>query len=362
MKFTVLGGGHGAHTMTAELSMVGHEVNLYELPRFVENIAAAKILGKIKLSVRDPYGEEYVGPAGGETGAVEIRGKVTTDIREAVKGVDVINVVVPAFGQRSFMEEFLPHLEDGQIVIFHPGNFGSLECRNLMREKGIDKDVIVAETECLIYACRVVGPAAAWLFNFKREVLLSALPARDTGKVLKVINQVYPQFVAADNVLYTSMNNVNTVLHTASTILNASRIEQLGAYKCSHYDVTPSVGRVMDELDKERMDVQKALGLKPISTKDVLHRYYGAKGRNMYEVLVDCVTYKVQTSPKDLKTRYITEDVPYSLVPISSIGDSLGVSTPTMKALIQVASVMNQTDYWREGRTVDKLGLTSLSA
>jgi opine dehydrogenase len=47
-----------------------------------------------------------------------------------------------------------------------------------------------------------------------------------------------------------------------------------------------------------------------------------------------------------LDYRYITEDVPYGLVTWSSIGDMLGVPNPTMKACIQIASVLLDRNFW----------------
>jgi opine dehydrogenase len=50
-----------------------------------------------------------------------------------------------------------------------------------------------------------------------------------------------------------------------------------------------------------------------------------------------------------------------SLVPMVSIGNQLGVGTPTLSALVHVASVIHQTDYWKEGRTMDRVGLAGKS-
>ena len=74
MKFAVLGGGNGAHAMTADLSMAGHEVSMFELPQFKENIAVAQILGGIELIVRDTSGREFVAAAGGRSGFANLSG------------------------------------------------------------------------------------------------------------------------------------------------------------------------------------------------------------------------------------------------------------------------------------------------
>lgn len=50
-----------------------------------------------------------------------------------------------------------------------------------------------------------------------------------------------------------------------------------------------------------------------------------------------------------------------SLVPIASLGKHLKVATPTIENIIHLASLMNQTDYWTEGRTIEKMGLAGLT-
>lgn len=37
-KIAILGGGNGAHTMAAEMTLKGHTVNLYEMPRFRQDM------------------------------------------------------------------------------------------------------------------------------------------------------------------------------------------------------------------------------------------------------------------------------------------------------------------------------------
>ena len=50
-----------------------------------------------------------------------------------------------------------------------------------------------------------------------------------------------------------------------------------------------------------------------------------------------------------------------SLVPIASLGERYGVSVHGMDAIIRMACIIHKTDYWRRGRTMEKLGLANLS-
>ena len=48
-------------------------------------------------------------------------------------------------------------------------------------------------------------------------------------------------------------------------------------------------------------------------------------------------------------------------MPIASLGDRFGVDVRAMDAIISLANIVHRTDYWRRGRTVDKLGFSNLS-
>jgi opine dehydrogenase len=353
LKIAVLGGGNGAHAMAADLTIAGFEVNLFEVPEFRENIEAVIKRGEIEIT----------GVA--RNGIAKIK-KATTNMREAVEGVDVINIVTPAFAHERFYNELAPHLEDGQIVVTHTGNYGTLQMAHILKTKGIDRDVIIGETSILVYACRKIGPGRVMVNGLKSAVPFSTLPAKNTPKALRVMNELFPQFIPATNIIETSIENLNGTLHTGICLLNAGRIEATkGDFLFYIEGATPSVSRVLESFDNERMAVARALGLKPMPVRDWLIKMYGSKGKDLYEAIQNTKAYHDRTcemAPQSLTHRYVSEDIPYGVVPVASLGESLRIPTPTARALIHIASVVNQADYWREGITVEKMGLAGLSA
>ena len=63
-----------------------------------------------------------------------------------------------------------------------------------------------------------------------------------------------------------------------------------------------------------------------------------------------------------LDHRYLNEDVGYGLVFMSELGAFLGVDTPVMNSVIEIASCIMGHDYRRKGaRTLDTLGLRASS-
>lgn len=369
MKVAVLGAGHGGHAMAAELSMVGYEVNLYELPEFEENLKPIREKGGIYLVARRPPAEEIQLPAGGRTGFAKITGKVTSNMEEAVRDVSLIMLVVPAFGRERFIRELAPYLQDGQILVIWPAYYGALWATEILRREGVKKDITIAETESLIYACKKTGPAQVLVKDFKRKLAMSTLPAKKLPKAVEVLTKIFPPLTPVTNVLETSLANLNPVLHPPSVLLNLYRVEakfypyypEVGGPLCRCYDVTPAMARVMEAVDKERMAIGEKLGLKLKDLKTILNIYYGATGEDLYETILNAPPYQKQLAPTSITHRYVIEDIPYGLVPLEQLGNQLGMKAPTIEALITIASAECGRDFRREGLTLDKLGIAGMS-
>ena len=107
---------------------------------------------------------------------------------EAVRSGDVLFVVVPAFAHEWIAEQVAPHLQDGQIIVLTPGYFGgTLVFRKIFQERGVDAKVTLAEVPSLPYATRIIGPAQVGIKGIKKRLLLAALPATETDRVLQPI-------------------------------------------------------------------------------------------------------------------------------------------------------------------------------
>ncbi|HSK89327.1 MAG TPA: NAD/NADP octopine/nopaline dehydrogenase family protein [Anaerolineales bacterium] len=349
-KYAVIGAGHGGKAMAAHLALMGFTVNLFN--RTPEHVEIIKKRGGIELE----------GVEGGPHGFGELA-LVTSNIGEAIKKAEVIMVVLPSSAHRDIAKAVASHLKNGQIVILHPGRTcGALEFVKVMRENGCKADVIVAEAETFIYASRSDGPAQARIFRIKEAVPLAALPAKCTRQALDAICDAYPQFIDGVDVLNTGMNNMGAIFHPALTLLNMGWIEAThGDYQFYIDGVTPSVARVLEVLDRERVTVASALGIRARTSLEWLKLAYNTNGVDLHEAIHNQPGYYGIKAPATLNHRYIFEDVPMSLVPIASLGKRYGVSVRGMESMIQIASFIHRTDYWRRGRTVEKLGLEQWS-
>ena len=347
-RYAVLGAGHGGKAMAADLAAKGFSVNLYN--RTPEHITEIALRREIELECEDGTLHDC---------RLDV---VTSDISEALDSADVIMVVLPASAHRDVARLCATRLRSGQIVILNPGRTGgALEFRRILNQMGCAGDVIVAETATFIFASRSTGPAQAHIFRRKNAVPLAALPAIHTNRVLEQVHDALPQFIPAVNVLHTSLDNMGAIFHPALTLLNAGWIERtMGDFEFYVDGVTHSTARVLEVLDRERVTVASALGVRARPALNWLKDAYSAEGETLYEAMQANPGYQGIKAPRTLRHRYLFEDVPFSLVPLASLGAQFGVETWATEAMIRLACVVHGTNYFARGRNAEDMGLKGL--
>jgi len=115
--------------------------------------------------------------------------------------------------------------------------------------------------------------------------------------------------------------------------------------------ITPGVGEVIKKLQEEIESIMDTLNFSLTLCKQETFWQCIIRANGMGEII----------GPQSLRSRYITEDVPYSLVPIAQIGDKLGVNVPIAHALVEISSAVCRENYWLTGRNLKSLGLDRLT-
>ncbi|MCC6490445.1 MAG: NAD/NADP octopine/nopaline dehydrogenase family protein [Candidatus Hydrogenedentes bacterium] len=341
-----MGAGHGGLAMAGHLGIMGFEVRLFN--RTAARLDAVRMAGGIHVTGDDIDGFGKVAIA-------------TERAEEALTGADVVMVVVPATGHQYMAEQCAPHLADGQIVVLNPGRtFGAIEFVQTLKRQNSQADVTVGETQTFVYASRITGPAQVRVFRVKNAIPLATVRAHSIPQCLSVVRQAFPQFVPGDSVFKTSFNNIGAVFHPAIMLLNTGWVEDAADFEFYHQGVTPSVAHILEELDAERCAVAAALGFRAMSAREWLYYAYDAAGRDLREAMRANMGYRGIQAPHRMEMRYLSEDVPCSLVPMVSLGAKFGVPVPAMNSLVELASIMHGRDYRAEGRNLEKLGISDM--
>ena len=345
-SISVLGVGGGGHAFAVFAKSKGFKVNLWNRTKSV--IDGIKRNGGITA-----------------TGMIEGHFQIdlaTTSIKDAINESQLLMIVTTADAHKEIAEKIAPYLNDKHIIVLNPGRTGgALEVSNtITNNHGPNKPRIV-EAQSMLFVSRSEKPGKVIVSGIKKRLPISAFPATLNEELLLLLKDLHPSFCETESVLNTSFDNIGAIFHPAPLLLNVARCEN-PQVNYLHYieGVSPSVAFFLEEMDKERINVAKAYDVNATSLKKWLNLAYGSKGNNLYELIQNTKEYQNLIAPSSLNVRYIFEEVPTGLVPISNLGKAIGVPTPNIDTIINLANCLMKTDYRTSGRTLESMGIDEI--
>lgn len=333
-RVAVISTGNAGQAMAGYFAHLGYSVSLYA--REQERV--------------DMFSSNHIRLQGIVSAEADVR-VISCDMGEVLEDASLIMVTTPAQYHAIVARAMAPHLKDGQIVVLNPGRtFGTYVFGKVLAECGCAADVIVAETDTLIFTCRSADVGCAEIHSIKRGVQVAAHIPERTPDVLGALWPAFPDLAPAPSVLHTGLTNIGMVFHPVPILMNITRVEAKERFLYYREGISPVVANVLERLDGERVAVAGALGIVVPSAKEWLGRSYGARGDSLYACLQDTRAYGAVKAPTDIDTRYIQEDVPTGCVPVSCLGRQVGVKTPVIDSAIQWAGSVYGRNYAEEGR------------
>src|SRR5262250_2382806 len=353
-KIAVLGAGNGGCAAAADLTLRGSEVRLFS--RSENTLMPIAKRGGIEL-VEDGV-EQFATPL-----------MVSAHLAPVVNGADLIIIAAPAVAHEYLAKNLARYLVDGQRILLNPGHTGgSLHFANALRGAGVKAQIKLFETVTLTYICRMPQTARVEIYRRTTSLRCAAFPGKDTGDLVREIQEIFPNVIPAVNVLETGFANINAIMHPAGMLGNAGWIEKTaGDFYYYREGITPSIAAWIEEVDRERLAIVQRLGLNTLRFVDIFYQAgltsedARASG-SAYRAIHESQPNRTIKSPGTLGHRYIKEDVGYGLVPMAEIGRLVGVETPVIDALITLASVISGTDYRKKGLTLEAMGLARVNA
>ncbi len=347
VRVAVLGAGHAGRGLAGYLSVHGFDVSLYN-----------RTIGNVK-GILDRRGIDVYGIVEGFA-RIPL---VTDDMAAAIVGRDILIVTVPAQAHPFFAKTMGPHLESDQTVLLMPGRTGgALEFTRILRSNLYTNDILLGEAQTFSFVSRTAGPDSVLISCIKNSVRISSFPSTSNQRLMESLKRLPLPFELAEDVMETSLNNIGAMLHPTPTILSAGLLEsKQGGYNHYHDAISETVGHLVERMDAERVNVAREFSVHHVSLLEWLKNTYDAKGVTLHECIRSIDTYNEVGSPSSLEHRYIFEDIPTGLVPISNLGTLVGVETPSIDAVINIACQLYRHDFWRSGRNLESLGLEGLS-
>jgi opine dehydrogenase len=343
-NITVIGAGGTGHTLTADLSLFGYNVTLYEEPEFKDKLR--DVIERNSIELTGAIGQ----------GIAKVTG-ITTDIQKALKDAEIILVATRANRHEVIAEKCAPYLKNGQIIVIAPDNGGTLTFAQVFKKANLNRKVYISGMSGNYYPCRLIGPAKVVVALPRSAKRLAAFPGKDTAHVLRELTRLEKvhKFSAGTNALEMALSAMNLAIHLAASILNTGAIENSGGqYYLYQKGITPSIVKCIDAVARERIELFKVMGYNQISDNIVQK----IPKRAEYPELD---LFRGLIGPTSMQHRYITEDAPTAQTLMVSLGEQVNVSTPVTRSLVILASILNQADFLKTGRTMEKLGLSGMT-
>ncbi len=195
----------------------------------------------------------------------------------------------------------------------------------------------------------------------RKAVDLATVPAVRSSDGLATCRALFSdRFVDRQSLLAIALSNLNPQTHMGIALGNMTRMER-GETWGQAENVTPNVGRLLEELDHERIAIATALGLEvrtifqhlnlsfhvPVGSASQMHQEMHAAGKG-------------GAGPATADSRYVTEDVPFGLVATTKLGRLAGRPAPLHAAGVEIFSAMYGRDFTAENDLLAALDIDSI--
>jgi opine dehydrogenase len=350
LDIAVLGGGNGSFAAAADFARAGHGVRLW---RRDAAMVAAHMAEGCWIAVKDFSGRH----------GVQLP-LVTGDIGAAVFGADLVVCPTPAFAHPDIAHRLAPHLSDGQVVFLPPGTFGSFILAKAQHDAGNRAATAFAETGTLPWLTRKHGPFEVAITVRAKRLPTGVFPLCRAEHALRVIGAAFPGAIEpCGDVLSAALMNAGPIIHPPLITMNAGPIEHFPRWDIHKEGTQPSIRRVTDALDAERIAVREALGYG--APHFPLADHYAAAGdewmygRGSHDRLTESGDW--HESLVLTEHRYMLEDTRLGLSLLASVADLAGVKVPLVRGFLAIGSAICEENFLASGRTLENLGLDGMS-
>ncbi|NND42022.1 MAG: NAD(P)-binding domain-containing protein [Silicimonas sp.] len=294
------------------------------------------------------------------SGAIEssFRPRVAGSASDLARDNDVILIALPGYGHRSVMDALAPHIRAGQhVIVSSHASLGAIYLMQRLRERGIEAPITAWGTTAV--TGRRGADAQVNVNSVRKLVDLCTVPAERSDEARAVCTRLFgDRFQPREGLLAISLSNLNPQNHMGIALANMTRMERAESWGQGQ-NVTPNVGRLLEALDGERLEIAEALGLTVRTIFEHFHLSFHVPVASISEMNQQMHAQgNGGTGPATAESRYVTEDVPYGLALTVALGNLAGRPAELHAAGIRIFSAMYGRDFDAENELLNALDLS----
>lgn len=290
----------------------------------------------------------------------EFMPKVATSAEELAASCEALILCLPANGHKVAMDALAPYLREGQhVIVSSHASLGALYLKKLLSQRRVAVPVTAWGTT--IVSGRRTGSTVR-VNTVRNRVDICTVPDTDSSAALDLCQTLFgDRFMPRDGLLAITLSNLNPQNHLGIALGNITRMER-GEDWSQGQNVTPKVGRLMEQLDLERLAIAKALDLKVKTIFEHFHQSFHVPIATISEMNQEMHNRGYSgLGPNTADSRYVTEDTPYGLVVTAVLGRLVGAPAPLHEAGIKIFSAMYDADFEAENELLNALEIAQFS-
>lgn len=287
----------------------------------------------------------------------------TEGLARALHGADAAILCLRANGFRSVIDQLAATLDRPlPVIVSSDLSLAGLYLSRKLAEAGHPAPVVVWSTTL------TGGPIREGRVHVRLRrgrIDMSAIPAAFGAQGLTLCTALFGEiFAPVAEPLAITLSNLNPPIHMANCLLNFTRIE-LGEVWQNFGGITPGVGRLIEALDRERLAVAARFGLCPRTVEEHYRKSFPGlpQDATVHEMaqIVEGQRRGSSPGPATLATRFITEDLPFGILPVIRLARMAGVEVPAHTAGLTLIGLACGEDFATRNDLLDAVGLEGAS-
>ena len=299
---------------------------------------------------------------------------ITSNPKEGAEA-DLVILVVPAFAHKDILSSLAPYLRGGTVLAALPARGGFEFQASTILHENKKEGIVIAGFQTLPWACRIKEYAkSVEIYGQKMRVGVASLPPHYGESISRAFDILLKlEFLAYSNMLELTLNNQGQIIHPGimcgAFSDKLSRLYREDGIPLFYRSVDENTADLLEAMSREILKVKRAieniLDLKldavssisqwmlesygdDIEDKSTLFRMF--QTNHSYRALRVPVKLVNGLYQIDVRSRYITEDIPYGLLVSKAIAELSGVSTPKIDEVIETVGRWVDVQYLINGK------------
>lgn len=318
MRISVYGAGNTGIALCVHLLSKGYEVLLYTRD----------------VNKRDYFNNNSITATGALQGEFNI--KSTNSVEQLLEFSQTVIVSTLANNHEEVFDNIYKRKNEDIIIL--NGNWGGYQAFKIRERIYGNEGGEIIEAGGMPYVA-VYKAGIVNIKAIKSNIDIASVDKQISSDIKSLFQDLYEHVTIKKNVIETSIAAPNPIIHVPLALFNICRIEHGDDFNLLVDGFSKRAEDYITNIDLERKAIAEKLGVEYKEILPLLNGYWDYDYHSLSELYSQSTVYQKVKAPVKIDHRFITEDMPFGIVPIHMLGKLLNIDTPYTNALILIFSL-----------------------